>query len=185
MIDYNKILAENPVLESERLVIRPFFMDDVNEVFLYASDDQVTEYLTWSSHTDLAQTEKIVKEVFLGKPGVYAIELKAEQKCIGCIDLRLCPEHDKASFGYVLNRKYWNQGYMSEALQLILNLSFTKLQLNRVEATHFVGNEGSGRVMEKCGMKYEGKGSQEVKIKGNYYDVIRYAILKENWVSLD
>ena len=185
MIDYNKILTENSVLESERLVLRPFSMDDVNEVFLYASDAQVTKYLTWSSHTDITQTEKIVKEVFMGKPGVYAIELKSEQKCIGCIDLRLCPEHDKASFGYVLNRKYWNQGYMSEALKLILNLSFTKLELNRVESTHYVGNEGSGRVMEKCGMKYEGKGLQEVKIKGNYYDVIHYAILKENWVSLD
>jgi len=83
----------------------------------------------------------------------------------------------------VLNREYWNSGYMSEALKLILNLSFSKLELNRVESTNYLGNEGSGRVMEKCGMKYEGKGLREVKIKESFYDVIHYAILREDFIA--
>jgi ribosomal-protein-alanine N-acetyltransferase len=185
MIDYNKILIENAVLESERLILRPFSLEDVNDVYLYASDDLVTKYLTWPSHIDIIQTEKIVKELFIGKLGIYAIELKSEHKCIGCIELRLCMEHNKASFGYVLNRGYWNQGYMSESLRLILKLAFSKLELNRVESTHYSGNEGSGRVMAKCGMKYEGKGLQEVRIKGTYHDVIHYAILREDWNSIN
>ncbi|MBU3098504.1 MULTISPECIES: GNAT family N-acetyltransferase [Clostridium] len=53
---------------------------------------------------------------------------------------------------------------MPESLNLILELSFSKLGLNRAEPTHYVGNEGSGRVMKKCGMKYEGLGLQEVYI---------------------
>jgi ribosomal-protein-alanine N-acetyltransferase len=178
-MNYDEILIENPVLQSDRLILRPFTMEDVNDVYLYSSDDIVTKYLTWPTHDSIEQTRRSVELFFMGKKGAYAIELKSEHKCIGCIDLRICAEHEKAEFGYVLNRQYWNLGYMSEALNLILDFSFAKLKLNRVEATHYVGNEGSGRVMEKCGMKYEGKGLKEVKIKGTFYDVIHYGILRE------
>ncbi len=183
MDDYIEILKENPVLESDRLILRPFSMEDVKDVFLYASDEIVTKYLTWSPHTDISQTEKVVKEFYMGKPGIFAIELKSEGKCIGCIELRICAEHDKASFGYVLNRNYWNKGYMTEALKLIIDFAFSKLGLNRIEGAHYVGNEGSGRVMQKCGMRYEGKGLQEVKVKGKYYDIVHYAILREEWIK--
>ncbi len=162
MKDYNKIIRENSTIESTRLILRPFSIKDVEDVFLYASDEIVTKYLTWPPHTDISQTKKIVKEFFMDKPGVFAIELKSERKCIGCIELRIYTEHDKASFGYVLNRKYWNKGYMTEALKRIIDFAFSKLGLNRIEATHYVGNEGSGRVMQKCGMIYEGTGLQEV-----------------------
>lgn len=73
---------------------------------------------------------------------------------------------------------------MSEALKLIIDFIFSKLELNRIEATHYVGNEGSGRVMQKCGMRYEGTGLQEVKVKDTFYDVVHYAILREDWISL-
>ncbi len=124
MNSYNKLLKENSVLESDRLILRPFSLTDVNDVFLYASDDVATKYLTWSAHTSILETEKVVSEYYVGRIGIYAIELKSEHKCIGCIDLRLKPEDVKGSFGYVLNRNYWNNGYMSEALNLILNLYF-------------------------------------------------------------
>jgi ribosomal-protein-alanine N-acetyltransferase len=183
MLDYDAILRQNSVLEGERIILRPFILHDVNDVFSWASDERVTKYLTWPPHADLAETEKIVKEVFLNRPNFYAITLKEEPRCIGCIELRLCPEHDKASFGYVLNRNYWNRGYMTEALKLILELAFSKLGLNRVESNHYAGNEASGRVMEKCGMKFEGKGRKEVKIKGIYHDVLHYGILKDDWLK--
>ncbi len=182
MIDYNEILKENPVLKSNRLSLRPFTIDDIDAVLLYASDNIVTKYLTWPSYTDISQVEEVVKKYYIGKEGVFAIELESEQKCIGCIGLILYIEHNKASFGYVLNREYWNKGYMTEALNIILDFSFSKLELNRVEATHYIGNEGSGRVMQKCGMKYEGTGIQEVKVKYIYQDVIHYAILRDEWL---
>lgn len=178
MKNYNKILNENSIIKSERLILREFNLDDAKDVYLYASNDEVTKYLTWSSHKTLEQTLSVVKEFYMGRPGIFAIELKIEKKCIGCIDLRLINEHNKASFGYVINKEYWNKGYTSEALSLILNLAFNKLELNRVESTHYVGNEASGKVMRKCGMNYEGTGKKEVVIKGIYYDVVHYAILK-------
>ncbi len=182
MIDYNEILRENLVLKSKRLILRPFTLDDIDDVFLYASDDVVTKYLTWPSYKEISEIEDVVKTYYIDKSGVFAIELEEEEKCIGCIDLRLYIEDNKASFGYVLNRGYWNKGYMSEALNLILDFSFSKLELNRVEATHYIGNECSGRVMQKCGMRYEGTGIQEVKVKGILYDVVHYAILREEWL---
>lgn len=176
------VLQDNQVLESDRLILRPFKLSDVEDVFLYASDDVVTRYLRWSPHKDTSETEQSLRKHFINKPGVFAITLKKDNKCIGCIELRVVIEHDKASFGYVLNREYWSKGYMTEALNLVLDLAFAKLKLNRVESTHYVGNEASGRVMAKCGMKYEGQGIQEVKIKDKYHDVVHYAILRDDWI---
>lgn len=127
MKDYNRILKENSTMESTRLILRPFSMEDVQDVFLYASDDAVTKYLTWPTHVDISQTEKVVKEIFMGTPGIFAIELKSEGKCIGCIDLRICAEHDKGSFGYTLNREYWNKGYVTEALGLLIDFAFSNV----------------------------------------------------------
>lgn len=181
MKNYNEIFSENSMMESERLILRGFNLDDDKDVYLYASDDEVTKYLTWPPHKTLEQTQSVIKEFYTGRPGIFAIELKSEKKCIGCIDLRLINEHNKASFGYVINKEYWNRGYTSEALILILDLAFNKLELNRVESTHYVGNEGSGKVMQKCGMSYEGTGLQEVVIRKISYDVVHYAILKDEY----
>ena len=73
---------------------------------------------------------------------------------------------------------------MTEALSAVLKLCFEKLKLNRVESTHYVGNEGSGKVMAKCGMKLEGVGKQEEKIKGVFRDVVHYGITFDELTSL-
>src|SRR5690606_3577171 len=102
-------------------------------------------------------------------------------KCIGCIDLNIDIENDKSIFGYVLNRKFWNKGIMTEALEEIIRINFEELCLNRIEAMHFVGNEASGKVMSKCGMKYEGMRKKELFIKGKYWDIVHYGLIKEEW----
>lgn len=174
-------LSQANELFSGRVKLRRFSFDDINDVFEYASDDLVTEYLTWPSYTSLNHIHEVIEQYYLSNPGVWAIELIDEKKCIGAIDLRISEEHDKGSFGYVLNRNYWSNGYMTEALQAVLDFGFDVLQLNRIDATHYVGNEGSGKVMGKCNMKFEGIGLQEVKIKGVYRDVVHYAILRHDW----
>jgi len=74
---------------------------------------------------------------------------------------------------------------MTEALSALIRLCFVDLDLNRVETFHYVGNEGSGKVMQKCGMKFEGISEQGVKIKGVFRDVVRYGMTKERWRSLN
>lgn len=175
-------LDEIRQLETERLLLRLFTEADVEDVFEYASDPRVVEHLTWPVHKSIERTKKIVTESFINKAGVFAIVLKEEGKCLGAIDLRLDSDNRKVSFGYVLNRNYWNRGYMTEALGEIIRLTFQDLKLNRIEATHYTGNEGSGRVMEKCGMKREGMGKEEVKIKGHFRDVVHYGLVRSDYV---
>lgn len=177
----NDILKQHTTIMCKRIKLRPFHLEDAEGVYSYASDKKTVEFLTFPIHQDISQSEKVIKEFFLGKEGVYAIELISEKKLIGCIDLRLQEEHNKASFGYVINRNYWGQGYATEALNAILGLCFKTLKLGRVESTHYIGNEGSGRVMQKCGMKLEGIGLEELVIKGVTYDVAHYAVLRKYW----
>jgi ribosomal-protein-alanine N-acetyltransferase len=70
---------------------------------------------------------------------------------------------------------------MSETLRELMKFYFETIGVNRIEATHYMGNNASGKVMEKCNMKYEGRGIQEVKIKGVFFDVEHYAIVRDDW----
>ncbi len=174
-------LTEANELPAQRIKLRRFTLDDTNDVFEYASDDKVTEFLTWPSYTKLDDISEVIEQYYFQKPDVWAIELVQEKKCIGAIDLRVSEEHEKGSFGYVLNRNYWDHGYMTETLNTLIDFAFNVLKLNRIEATHYVGNEGSGKVMVKCNMKYEGVGLQEVKIRDVFRDVVHYAVLRRDW----
>lgn len=182
MNDYLSILKRFTIIENKRISLRKFKVTDAKDFFHICSDSQITEFLTWEPHRNINETIKTLNERFINNPMFFAIELKSEDRCIGCIDLRLDKENKKASFGYMVNREYWNNGFMTESLESILDLIFNKLKLNRVESTHYVGNEGSGRVMEKCGMKYEGTSPQELIIKGKFVDVVHYGLLYNDYV---
>lgn len=155
---------------------------DFNEL---ASDSQVTEYLTWETHTSMEQTINSIQTHFMFNTNVFCIELKEKKKCLGCIDLRINTEHNKADFGYVLNRNYWSQGYMTEVLVAILNYIFITLKVNKVESSYYVGNEGSGKVMEKCGMILEGTQKESLIIKGKTVDVVHYGITKQEFIDFN
>lgn len=178
-----KILKKITRLECKRIILRSFTRDDAADVLEYASDAETVKWLVWEGVTDIESALKALNEFNIPTAGVYAITLRENGKCIGCIDLRLNMEHEKADFGYVLNKKFWNKGYTSEALDEVLRLAFEMLELNRVESTHYIGNEASGRVMEKCGMNKEGVALQEVKIKGVFHDVVHYGILRKDWME--
>lgn len=178
--DYKEIFLNTRTMYTKRLLLREFTLEDDQAVLEYGSDEMTLKYLIWEGITDIEGARRSITNYYI-KPGIFALALKENNKCIGCIDLRLETQYEKASFGYVLNRKYWNQGYMSEALWKILSFSFDDLGLNRVEATYYTGNEGSGRVMEKCGMIKEGVGRQEVKIKGIFHDVVHVGLIREQW----
>jgi len=182
--NYMEILYDNERLETERLILRKARKDDAPDMLEYAADEDTVRYLDWAGAKTVDEVVTGIIYFHWSKPGVWAIELKETKKCIGAIDIRIEPEHDKTGFGYVLNREYWNKGYMTEVLSAIMRLCFENLDLNRVEAFHYIGNEASGKVMQKCGMTFEGVSVQGVKIKGVFRDVARYGIIKEHWLSL-
>lgn len=182
--NYNEILYKNETIELENIILRKYRADDAEDIFEYASDVETVKHLTWSGVQSVEEARAGIYDYYWSKPGIYAIEFRENAKCIGCIDLRIKVENEKASLGYVLNRKYWGRGLMSGALRAVLELCFEKLELNRVEAGHFVGNEASGRVMAKCGMVQEGISKQSSKVRGVFRDEVHYAITREQWVAL-
>ena len=181
MKKYLEILEDHKTLQTDRLILRPMTLDDAEDMFEYASDARTVKYLLFDPHESIDVSSMVITNNFLGKAGMYGIVLKETDKVIGTIDIRPDDENQKASFGYVINKKYWNKGYMTEALNCILNVCFDILKVHRVESTHYDGNVASGKVMQKCGMKYEGTAVDELIIKGEFVTVLHYAILKNEW----
>lgn len=177
------LLEEKRPLLTKRLCLRAFSEEDAQAVYEYGSDEETLRYLLWPGVKSLEEARQAALE-FQKTPGFYAITRRADGVCIGSVVINLEREHEKAGFGYALNRSCWNQGYMTEVLRAVLRFCFEELELNRVEAFHYAENRASGKVMQKSGMQYEGKGRQEAKVKGSFCDVEHYGILKKDWEAL-
>ncbi len=175
-------------LHTPRLLLRHIRMDDAGDIYAYASDPQVTPYLIWETHRSLDDTYDFLARTLQsyrdGGLPVWAIEYQPEKKVIGtCGFAELALRHARGEIGYVIGRNYWRQGIMTEAIRAVLAYCFDGLQLNRVEARCDVDNTGSWRVMEKCGMKFEGLLRQNIILHGRPRDAKLYAILREDWVG--
>ncbi|PKL83630.1 MAG: GNAT family N-acetyltransferase [Ignavibacteriae bacterium HGW-Ignavibacteriae-3] len=179
-------LLEIPKLETERLILRKITSDDAADIFEYAHLPEVSEFLPWYSHQTIQDSlsfikfakEKFEKDSWI----IFGIEIKNEKKLIGSIDVRDWKgENNCADIGYVLSKKYWNKGILTEVLRSVIRFCFEELQLNRVEAHCEEENIGSWRVMEKCGMKFEGLLRQKVFVKERYRSMKMYSILKSEY----
>lgn len=167
-------------IETKRTILRGFTLDDARDVFEYASASMVTKYLTWKTHKNIEETINVIKTFYL-IDHVFCVELKDERKCIGAIELR--SKENIFSFGYVLNRKYWNRGIMTEVLQKMIGLSFEELGAKKFEGDYYEGNEASAAVMKKCGMTYQGL-KRKFECKGNTFNEINYSITLDEYKAL-
>ena len=174
-----------PVLETERLVLRQLLVRDKYDMFEYSKNPEVTKYLLWREHKDIHHTAKFLKYLRSayrrGECWEWAIVNKAENKMIGTVGfVSFDNQHNAAEVGYVISDKYWGNGYAPEALRRIINFGFDELFLNRIYARHIVGNERSGRVMQKSGMTFEGIQRKSMYIKEQYRDISLYSIIKDD-----
>ena len=138
--------------------MRPYRESDAPAIFkLYATDSEVTRYLTWSPHRDLGETREFVRACIAAWPDgrdlTWAITL-ADDTLVGGIGLRI--NGHKAAFGYVIGRPYWGRGYASEALRAVVDHALGMSGVYRVWGTCAVDNRASMRVMEKVGLQREG-----------------------------
>ena len=182
---YN-VFSSIPQLECERLILRRMKPCDAADMFEYAKNPDVTRYLLWSPHESVEYTEQYLHYVQSKyRDGAFydwAVILKSEHKMIGtCGFTSIDTENNCAEIGYVINPAYSGQGYAPEAACKVLDFGFFNLELNRIEAKYIVGNDASRRVMEKCGMKFEGVSRGSMKVKGEYRDIGRYAVLKNEF----
>jgi ribosomal-protein-alanine N-acetyltransferase len=89
--------------------------------------------------------------------------------------------HQRAELGYVINRKYWGEGLVTEAASALCDFAFRKMQVNRIEAGTIVEHRASQRVLEKCGFRLEGVLRQRELIKGRFPDVTMYSLLRQDY----
>ena len=173
-------------METDRLVLRPFTMEDTEPMFVNCgSDVDVTRYMTWTTQTDVSETETSMKG-WVGRyanPNFYhwAIVEKEENNMIGFVSVIACDENVKqVEMGYAIGKKWWGKGYMAEALGTVIDYLFNEVGVNRIYARHDTNNPGSGKVMQKCGMKYEGTMRQSEITNNGLCDIACYAILAKD-----
>lgn len=150
------------ILETKRLILRKFSLNDCEDFYNnWASDGRVTKYVTWDTHKDIELTKLLVKEwIECYKESNYyqwIIELKEIKQAIGSISVvRINEEKKEMEIGYCIGYDYWNHGYTTEAFQKVIDFLFNEVDVDKIVARHDSRNIGSGKVMEKCGMKFVG-----------------------------
>ena len=148
-------------LEAPRLILRRAEIEDAEAMFNnWANDCEVTKYLTWQPHGNIEITKNLLanwvecyeKEDYY----LWMIVLKEINEPIGSIMVSSVGRAQSAHVGYCIGKKWWHQGIMSETLKRVMDFLFDEVGYHRVEAMHDSNNPNSGKVMVKCGMKYEG-----------------------------
>ena len=174
------------VLDTPRLLPRPFRDTDAAEVYEYAWDPAVGPIAGWPPHKSEAESLEIVRTVF-SAPGVFAMELKESGRVIGSVgfvgnhpagERPNCPDDE---VGYALGRAYWGRGLVPEAVNAVLEYGFTGLGLSRIWCGHYAGNWRSRRVVCKCGFRYQFARPTDVELLGEVRQTYFYMQTKEDW----
>ncbi|MBR5661842.1 MAG: GNAT family N-acetyltransferase [Bacteroidales bacterium] len=148
---------ENDVMETERIILRPWRDSDAEVLFKWASDPDVGPRAGWAPHKSVEESLEIIRTVFKDATNTWAIELKETGEAIGAMgygpscDCDLPARDGEPLVGYWVAKPYWNQGICTEALRLMLEHIRLETDIKSLISGHFIDNPASGRVMEKCG----------------------------------
>lgn len=152
----------NLFIETERLLIRPFKMEDIEPSYKMNLDAEVSRYTGDGGVVSKKEIERRIIENVLGDYqkhgfGRLAVELKGENKFIGFTGLKYLEDMNEVDLGYRFMKKYWGKGIATESAQACVNLGFNTLGLKRIIAMVLPENKGSIRVLEKLNFEYEGE----------------------------
>ena len=173
-------------LETPRLILRRLTQADAEPMYKnWASDPEVTKFLTWPTHSSAEVSKQVIAmwASHYNELNYYqwGIVVKNENALIGTIaGVELHDEIAAAEIGYCIGKNWWHKGYMSEALTAVIDFLFDEVGLNRIAARHDVNNPHSGGVMKKCGMQFEGIMREGAKNNQGICDIANYAILKKD-----
>lgn len=174
------------VLETSRLLLRPFILEDAPAMYHnWASDPQVCRYLTWPVHQDESISRMVLADWVASYTDKtfyqWAIVIKESGQPIGSISaMHINEQIESVEIGYCIGHPWWHQGITSEALQAVIDYLF-KAGFSRIYARHDTQNPHSGAVMRKCGMTCEGTLRRSDRNNTGICDATYYAILREEW----
>ena len=180
--------ADPPVLETERLILTKITEEHAEDMYEYSCDPDVTRYLTWSCHASVGQTQRYIKllqkKYADGTFNDWGVVLKETGKFIGtCGYTSFDFEEAQAEMGYVLAKPYWGKGYAAEAVKCAMKYAIDNFGIKGFHAKHMEGNDASGRVMQKCGMKFEGMFRHSMFIKGEFKNIVVYRCTSEEFLE--
>jgi len=146
------------VIETNRLLLRPFTEDDASLLYELNLDPEVIRY-THDPMTDVEHAKQVLNEVILPQYSLYdhgrwVVHLKSNLEFMGWCGLKYLPETNEVDLGYRFMKKFWGKGYATEAASACIEYGFNKLKLPRIIGRALPGNLASIKVLEKCGMKY-------------------------------
>lgn len=169
-------------IETPRLILRQARTEDAEPMFRnWANDSDVTKYLTWPVHGSV----EVTKEVVSGWVNSYEqddyyhwmIVLKETNEPIGSLLASIVGRAQVAHIGYCIGKAWWHQGIMPEALRAVMDFLFDEVGFHRIESMHDPMNPNSGKVMMKCGMKFEGTHRQADRNNQGICDASYYGLL--------
>lgn len=175
-----------PVLLSERLVLRAPHSDDIDALAHLANNANVATMVSRMPHPytvdDAADFVRRAKEGVIGKC-VYAITRADNGHFLGCCGVE-AGAHDTVEIGYWLGEPHWNQGYTTEAAQVLIDMVFRTRDIAQIDARCRVTNVGSRRVIQKCGFQFQGTGMVPCQALGAMVPVEWFRLDRKTWMSL-
>ena len=152
-------------LSTPRLILRPWAATDAEALYEMASDPSIGSMAGWKPHESVEESRRIIDTVFAA-PEVYAIVSRISNTPVGCIGLDRDPKilrkgPKDAEIGYWVGRRYWGQGFATEAMEEIIRHSFEDLGITKLWCQCFERNLQSSRVQQKCGFVFDHRGFRE------------------------
>ena len=186
---YRGLFGDLPELKTERLTLRKMEMSDANDMYSYASLDEVKRYLLWTPHLNIDETngyiEYVRREYRKGSVADWAISLDSESRMIGTVGFSAVDrENNSVELGYVLNPLYWGKGYAREALRRAVEAAFCELGAHRVQLRIMDGNVRSENVALACGFRKEGSLRDLLLVNGAYRTIHIYSLVSDEYFSL-
>ena len=175
-------MTRQPTLETERLLLRPFTPADADAVHEIVSDREIaynTAHIPHPYPEGMAAewVDRVTARWATGESAVFAATLRGDGRLIAAVGLEIEPPHNRAELGYWVARPFWNSGYCTEAARAVVQFAFDDVSLHRVSAHHYSRNPASGKVMQKIGMRHEGRLRQHVLKWGVFEDIDMYGII--------
>ena len=174
-------------LHTSRLLLREFVSADWQTVLAYQRDPRYLQYYDWIDRTpeDVQRFVQTLLDQQEEQPRYkfqLAVVLKDTRQLIGNCGLRKSSiEAHEADIGYELSPDRWGQGYATEAARAIVHFGFTELNVHRIWAWCIADNMASARVLEKIGLKLEGRLRDKEYFKDRWWDTLMYGILENEW----
>jgi ribosomal-protein-alanine N-acetyltransferase len=185
-MDLRKIYRE---LSTDDLVLRPSKLSDAEGLFAMLSDPKSMKYWSDQPVSDIKDAIKVLNEDLesdaQGKSMCWSIFLNGEDMMIGkCILFQFNQANRRAEIGFILNRKYWRQRLMQQALVALIDFAFYTLNMHRIEADVDEENTGSLGILEKLGFQREGLFRDRWCVYGEWQQSVMLGLLKQDWLEL-